>query len=47
MSNDTSLDKLIERYWDDTIDGDPQSLQDVESFAEPFLYTETLKQQAS
>jgi hypothetical protein len=38
-------DSLIEKYWDDTIDGDRLNASDRESFWEPFFYTAQLQAQ--
>ena len=41
----SKVEVLIERYWDDTIDGSLDNLSDIESFCEPFIYTEQLQSQ--
>jgi hypothetical protein len=35
---------LIDKHWDDTLDGDRTNDTDVETFLEPFIKTERLKQ---
>lgn len=47
MSDPCPLDQdaLITRYWDDTIDGDRTSSEDVTSFLEPFYFTAQLQSQ--
>jgi len=47
MSYQTALGEtssLVDKYWDDTIDGDRTNYEDVESFLDPFLNTLLLQQ---
>lgn len=42
-TSSTELLHLLSQFWDDSIDGDQASSQDLFSFFEPFIYTQVLQ----